>query len=285
MNNRPILDCAIVRDLLSLYHDDVVSETTKTAVAGHLEECGGCREEYAELCRELPTDNREPSTGKRFASVMKRQKIGKILSIVLPILISCAILVTGFVVQLYHPFVSMNDDMSAPQVFRYETEEGTKFFFLFERPMYEGALSGEAYTEYTDEGAVLQINFDRPLLVTTHGDQPALDVTVYDFNGLPGTAPSCAEVTEVRLGDKVIWSEKENGNDPVPAYVYEYDRFGRDDDILTWDVDYDEHDPSLCRMTAEYADGHTVVWDFEGNLLDIFDTEITEDAEVFDYNQ
>ena len=40
-NNR--LDCAIVRDLLSLYHDQVVSDTTKAAVESHLEGCESCR--------------------------------------------------------------------------------------------------------------------------------------------------------------------------------------------------------------------------------------------------
>ena len=282
-NNR--LDCAIVRDLLSLYHDQVVSDTTKEAVAEHLEGCEACREEYSALCRELPSPVTELSTGKRFASMMKRQKTGRIISIVLPILLAVAILVTGYVVQLYHPLTDMNGEITVPQVFRYETTEGTKFFFLFERPMYEGTLSGEAHTEYTKDGAVLQIDFERPILVTTIGDKPALDLFVYEFSGLPGTAPSCAEVTEVRLGSSVIWSEEENGGDQVPAYVYEYDRFGIDDSILTWDVDYDADDPSLCRMTAEYADGHTVVWDFEGNVTNVFDSADSENTSISEYNQ
>lgn len=267
MNNKNTLDCAIVGDLLSLYHDEVVSDTTKAAVESHLVGCERCRGEYEALCTELPVERARRSTGSGFAAVVKRQRIGRILSIVLPILLAAAILVVGYAVQLYHPFVSMDEQMSTPQVFRYETDEGTKFFFMFVRPMYEGALSGEAHTEYTESGAVLQIDFDRPLLVSTHGDEPAVDMYVYEFNGLPGVFPSCAEVTEVKLGDTVIWSEAENGGDPVPAYVYEYDRFDGDDYILTWDVDYDENDPSRCAMTAEYADGSVVVWDFEGNVI------------------
>lgn len=274
MNNKNTLDCAIVGDLLSLYHDEVVSDTTKSAVESHLSGCESCRSEYEALCAELPVVSDQDSTGSRFSAMMKLQKIKKILTIVLPILLAVAIVVTGYAVQLYHPFVSFAEQITAPLVYRYETDEGTKFFFLFIRPMYEGTLSGEAYTEYTEDGAVLQLNYDRPLFVSTHSDDPATDMYVYDFNGLPGVSPSCEEVTEVRLGDTVIWSEAENGDDPVPSYVYEYDRFGKDDYILTWDVDYDANDSSKCTMTAEYLDGRTVVWDFDGNVITVIPAEI-----------
>lgn len=269
MNNseRNALDCAIVGDLLSLYHDDVVSETTKTAVEAHLAGCEGCRREYDALSRELPIDAGEKSTGKRFASLMRWQKIKKVLCVVLPVLLAFVILTVGYVVQLHHPIVNMNEDISIPQVIRYETEEGTKFFFVSVHPMYEGALSGSAHTEYTENGALLQLDFDRTILVTTLGDEPVIDVFVYEFNGLPGVAPSCDEITEVRLGDRVIWSEAEDGDDPVPAYVYVHDRFGEDDSILTWDVDYHADDPSRSTMTVEYIDGRTIVWDFEGNVI------------------
>ncbi len=270
MNNREnnTLDCAIVGDLLSLYHDEVVSDTTKAAVESHLDSCESCRKEYDVLCAELPVEGEQRSTGSRFASMMKRQKIKKILSIVLPILLAVAILVTGYFVQLNNPIVSMDEQVSTPLVYRYETEEGIKFFILFVRPMYDGALSGEAHTEYTENGAALFIEFDRPLLVTTLGDEQALDIFVYEFDGLPGAAPSCAEITEILLGDQVIWSEAENGGDAVPDYVYEYDRFDGWY-IETWDVDYDENDPSKCTMTAEYNDGRTVIWDFDGNIISV----------------
>ena len=39
------LPCDIVRDILPLYIDDVVSETTKNAVADHLESCHECKNE------------------------------------------------------------------------------------------------------------------------------------------------------------------------------------------------------------------------------------------------
>lgn len=47
------LPCHIVKDLLPLFVDDVVSEDTANAVRDHLEECGDCREDYRILLKDL----------------------------------------------------------------------------------------------------------------------------------------------------------------------------------------------------------------------------------------
>lgn len=54
------LPCHIVKDLLPLFVDEVVSEDTANAVRDHLEECGSCREEYRILMKDLEL----PSTPK-----------------------------------------------------------------------------------------------------------------------------------------------------------------------------------------------------------------------------
>ena len=38
--------CSLIKDLLPLYHDGVLSEESKRAVAEHLEDCADCRAEY-----------------------------------------------------------------------------------------------------------------------------------------------------------------------------------------------------------------------------------------------
>ena len=50
------LDCDIVSDLLSLYHDGVVKETTAESIKQHLMQCTCCQKEYQELCVELPIE-------------------------------------------------------------------------------------------------------------------------------------------------------------------------------------------------------------------------------------
>jgi len=50
------LTCDIVLDLLPLYHDDVVNDSTKKAVAEHLQQCEGCRTALEKI-KVNPVDN------------------------------------------------------------------------------------------------------------------------------------------------------------------------------------------------------------------------------------
>lgn len=47
------LNCYVVKDLMPLYVDDVLSEETARDVRSHLQDCGSCREEYESLSKEL----------------------------------------------------------------------------------------------------------------------------------------------------------------------------------------------------------------------------------------
>ncbi len=262
--NTNALDCAIVGDLLSLYHDDVVSETTKQAVSEHLAGCERCRDEYDSMCMELPMEAGRKSTGKRFSSLMKRQKTGRILSIVLPILLACAILVTGYYVQLSTPFADFNNNVELAQVYRFESGGESKFFFVVDHPMYAGAVSCELTPDRDEKGVTLVLDFEKPAIVTRL-DGHCTYAEIYEAPTIPN-AFTCDDVYEVRVGSKVVWSATENSDDAIPAYVYEYERFDGEY-ITTWDIDYDKENPSACTMSALYGDGHTVVWDFEGNVI------------------
>ena len=55
MSNRR-LDCDVVCDLLPLYHDGVVSETTRETIKEHLENCADCRKEYESICTDIPME-------------------------------------------------------------------------------------------------------------------------------------------------------------------------------------------------------------------------------------
>ncbi len=82
------LDCDIVRDLLPLYHDGVVSKATRCAVERHLEQCAACQKEYDALCEELPLKEEKPSTRKTFVAMMRRQKQRRLVLGVLAIFLT-----------------------------------------------------------------------------------------------------------------------------------------------------------------------------------------------------
>lgn len=47
------ISCYIVKDLMPLYVDEVVSEETAQAVRGHLDQCESCRKEFQMLSKQL----------------------------------------------------------------------------------------------------------------------------------------------------------------------------------------------------------------------------------------
>ena len=47
------LDCAVVEDLLPLYHDGVVNVITAEAVEEHLKECELCKKEYESISADI----------------------------------------------------------------------------------------------------------------------------------------------------------------------------------------------------------------------------------------
>ena len=46
MSEKVTLPCAVVRDILPLYCDGVVSAETRSAVGEHMMDCDACRREY-----------------------------------------------------------------------------------------------------------------------------------------------------------------------------------------------------------------------------------------------
>lgn len=85
------LSCDIVRDILPLYIDDVVSETTKNAVADHLESCHECKNEYISLKATFDIPIQDETSKNKFVVMMRKQRTKRILSSLLLIILSCSV--------------------------------------------------------------------------------------------------------------------------------------------------------------------------------------------------
>lgn len=72
------ISCEVVKDLLPLYHDDVVSDTTKELISEHLEECKSCEEEYQLICKSI-LKYENINTDEMFIKMLKKQLNKKIL--------------------------------------------------------------------------------------------------------------------------------------------------------------------------------------------------------------
>ena len=91
------LDCPIVRDLLPLYIDQVVSPETAQAVEEHLDGCPDCRREHESLTAHLPIPVEAADTSRQFGDMMKKVKKKETLRILLAVILLVAMMVGGLV--------------------------------------------------------------------------------------------------------------------------------------------------------------------------------------------
>lgn len=267
-------DCNIIRDILPLYIEGMVSDDTSAFVEEHLTHCPACQEELAKLKVPTETEKMQSAAHEKDASPLKklRKKLRRkrIITAVISAVLAVVFLMGGFVLLTQPHLISISDsDLTAEQVFRFETEDGP-MFFVFYSFRYSGHLSGERETQWSENGEspTLVINKKRALLNLTPSapecqeffftaawayDTGTWDEETQDFK--------IVEYTTVKFGNTVIWTEEANSAQEVPEYVYVlYDRSHHPNHYVG--VSYDSE-----WIQIQYADGHTVRWDYEGNVL------------------
>ena len=258
------LDCPIVRDLLPLYVDQVTSPETTQAVEDHLAACPACRRERDGLQGDLPEPPpQETATAQQFGTMMRRIKRKEAWKAALSVLLVFAAIAGGLFVIFGFPLqVTDNEDVEFYRVYPYENSDGKKMFFLvYSSPLISSGL--ESSVKQEDGKDILQLNMKRDLF--GEGSQ-------YRWEWSYGiSVPKWADITEVRLGDEVLWTKEANGGDPVPDYVYAYEEFGSIGTIQSWTVELDgkenHTDYPAPFIWAVYKDGHQIVWDLDGKVL------------------
>ena len=98
-------ECSIIRDLLPLYAENMVSDDTAAFVAEHLKSCEACRTEYEQIKKPKPIQK-----GNDAAPLQKlshKLKLKRIQTIALTAVFVIALLVSAFAVlgaPIYQPY-------------------------------------------------------------------------------------------------------------------------------------------------------------------------------------
>lgn len=93
--------CDVVRDLMPLYHDEVVSADSTKVVEEHMEECEACQQYYKEFCeadgieRFVYDKENEIEKSKQIKAVKKKMKVKEVIALVAGIIIS------GIIMQFF----------------------------------------------------------------------------------------------------------------------------------------------------------------------------------------
>ncbi len=249
------LDCAIVEDLLPLYHDGVVNVITAEAVEEHLKECELCKKEYESISADIKGKT-ETSTKEAFTLMIKKKRLKQIIITVFACVLSCAIL-SG----VYHFLTEVNvveiKDVQVKSVYRYNDADGEERFYV----NYSSEISQSLSVERKQEGGKKVC-------------EAILKGTVLHKEGygsMENTLLLRAEkdTDELVFAGQTVWTEQANGDDEVPAYVYVYDfyenhsnndEFG-DSDSCSWAW-------SKNTFTIEHAKYGRLTWNREGKLID-----------------
>ena len=271
------IDCEIIKDLLPLYHDEAVSEKTAEAVKEHLEGCTGCKDEYEKISATLPVQKGEKTTGEKFARFMKRHRIKQ--AILVGVLIISLILGGWF--SLNVPVIDVPfEHFGEVKAYRYEDEYGhKKFCVIYSSPEYsfstnikyanikhaEAPMNQFVTAGVQAEGGVLKAFERTPIIRGFKKDTVHETICTFEAENFYG------DYSKLIFGGKTVWSLEENADDPVPEYVYYYDKLKKNcrqtGNGYTWIMDYEKN------IIGGATDGGEVIyWNFEGERIDIEDS-------------
>ena len=276
MNNK--ISCDIILDLIELYHDGAVSDTTRSAVEEHLSECEGCKKEYDKIKTFLPIES-ESSTGDEFKRLMKAKKIKHRLTTAVCCVLACLMLAGSynFLTQAYIKKM----DLQVPIVYRYTTPDNEdKFFLITATPTLSGSAPKD---ELTDENGKVIYKYDRvgPIIGKNHFDGKLhCDIEIFEAQG-------CDELV---VDGNVVWSKEKNADDEIPAYVYAYedfedgnnDEFGDSDSIsVGTSIDINDKTGEINRensnITVHYPDKR-LTWNLKGKLIEQINKDVKKNS-------
>lgn len=196
---------------------------TEEAVEEHLEGCEACQAEYDGLCRELPAPEAAPETQVRFAALMKGMKRHKILSVLLAIALTAAIIVGGYEALVEWCFIDMTDTaLSGPyRAYRLETERGPRFIVFFNYN-YTGIAHGvwEPVESGDPAHPAAQLHYKRAV-INTSTVQRTTPIYFFTMAANPpfSWTDETADYETLKIGDTVVWSAEENGDDEIPVFI------------------------------------------------------------------
>lgn len=119
------ISCPIIRDILPLYVDDVVSDDTRHMVEEHLAHCDDCRKLAAEMQGEmvLPIEN-DTKPLEHFKNAWKRKKVMiAVISVVVTLLASLLIGTAIYIENMPAKMVMLQDANTSGEWERVEVDE------------------------------------------------------------------------------------------------------------------------------------------------------------------
>ena len=267
------LPCEVVKDLLPLYHDGIVSSDTGIMIESHLDHCEKCRTELDSICngdkieKGIIEYNKKPSISafrNGVSAIRKKGTIRGVLiasAIVAVVLGSFIFLRTNSVIKV--PF----DQLKIDDVIRYDlgTEGGEGLFFTYEMDWMGGYCI--IFNDSKDQ-KVMDTSIRKTAFWKKTGSRNNRYCCIIDeFNT---ETVDFSQVEIIKVNGQTIWTKDQGVNNDPPDYVSALSQFECPKENVSPDKNTIHADIQTDSISAAFEDHHGVKWDKEGNVIATF---------------
>lgn len=267
------LPCAVVKDLLPLYHDGVVSNDTGKMIEAHLDCCESCSKELESICNDDKFEkgiieyNKETSFNVFRNGVSAIRKKGTIrgvliaLAIVAVALGSFIFLRTNSVIKV--PF----DQLKIDDVIRYDlgTEGGEGLFFTYEMDWMGGYCI--TFNDSKDH-KVMDTSIRKTAFWKKTGSRNSRYCCIIDECNKETVDFSQVEI--IKVNGQTIWTKDQGVNRDPPDYVSALGQFECPKENVSPDKNTIYADIRTESISAAFEDHHGIKWDKEGKVIATF---------------
>lgn len=190
------IKCTVIKDILPLYFEKIVSEDTKTIVEEHIKECADCKKELDEMkaCDEIPIDVNSNGL-KNVKSKLFRDKYKAVIFSIMITIIVFIMAINYLTKPSYIPysndivcinkkdngeiFAHFGDKVSDYDVNKYLSEDGVSY--IYHISTWETFLSKLSNNKKTDT-VVLNPNNEKVSTIYYYSAGQSDDVLIYGNN-------------------------------------------------------------------------------------------------------
>ena len=274
-DKRKDLPCAVVRDLLPLYHDGVVSSDTRDLIEAHLEGCENCRNELNsirtdETIEENLIEQDRKSSFKEFRDGVRiLRRNGTVRGLLITAVAMCvffggvAFLSNETIVKIAPSNLQISDvcrcNLGAnggdAVIFSYKMDWTGSYSITFGHNSDPGELN--ILIKRTALGGEMESDArnNRNVFIADDYYKDVFDLT---------------KIETIKVNDQVIWTKDQGTNNNPPEYIGELRKVEYYDESLSPErraISYTINDDSVSVI---YEDNHGVKWDKEGNIIATF---------------
>ena len=240
------MKCEIIKDLLPLYHDDVVSKESRELIDEHLKTCEECRK-YLDSIRLELTTKKQVKTAQPLADSLRRikQKLWRknVIIAAVSVLCSIAVLFGAFAyATIYDTYIPYSDELMKlqPSTMDYIDPDGVKY----QRPSVKVQYWGKDL--YGTYGSTVNVEVDGKTVCVK---------TVYFTSKL-----WTRTLQRDRLGKPIPWQwdcDFSPESDQMEIYYMSSANHDYMGDIL---MEEGTHDSNIQKFYAECKERGTLIW-------------------------